>query len=139
MKNKLLIAIVIGSSCCTLQSRSQSIVNDTITYNTVKYYPGRLVQMFFGSGKGGEFVYAFVGGRSRIIKDFKKSDLYPLSSHFAKAKIKIDKVYYLNGICYARGALLDKSTGEGFDDHYVYIDVKGVIDHREVWEDGVHN
>ncbi len=135
MKDKFPVAAIIVFCCCSFQSKSQTIANDTINYNGAKYYPGRLIQMFFGSGKNGEFAYAFVGGRSRIIKDPKKTDLYPLSAHFAKSKIKIDKVYYLNGICYARGALLDRSTGEGFDDHYIYIDVKGVIDHREVWED----
>ena len=137
MKNKFVVAALMGFMCCSLASRSQTVVNDTITYNTVKYYPGRHIQMFFGSGKGGEFVYAFVAGKSRVVKDFKKSDLYPLSSHFARSKVVIDKVYYLNGICYARGALLDRSTGEGFDEHYIFIDVKGVVDHREVWEDNL--
>jgi hypothetical protein len=137
MKNKYLLLLLVALSCCYQKLQAQTIANDTINYNGIKYYPGRLVQMFFGSGKNGEFSYAFVGGRSRIIKDPKKTDLYPLSAHFAKSKIKIDKVYFLNGICYARGALLDRPTGEGFDDHYIYIDVKGAVDSREVWEDSL--
>jgi hypothetical protein len=134
MKNSLLIAVIL--ICCLTESRSQTIVKDTIYYNNLKYFPGRQVQIFFGSGENGEFVYAFIGGRSRIIKDFRKSDLYPLSEHFAKVKILIDRVYSIGDKYYARGALMDH-TGKGFDDHYVYIEVKGAVDNREVWEDSL--
>ncbi len=134
MKILLVAAIML---CSITLSKSQTIENDTITYKNLKYFPGRVIQIFFGSGQNGEFVYAFVGGRSRIIKDFRKSDLYPLSEHFANTKIMVDKVYTIGNTFFARGALIDRSTGKGFDDHYVYIDVKGAVDNREIWEDSL--
>ncbi len=134
MKYLLLSVALVG---CSLVSKSQTIENDTIYYHKIKYYAGREVQIFFGSGKNGEFLYAFVGGKSRIIKDFRRTDLYPLSDHFAKAKIKLDKVYTIGNIFYARGALINWTTGDGFNDHFVYIDVKGAVDNREVWEDSI--
>jgi hypothetical protein len=122
-----------------LDCQSQTIENDTIFYQSLKYFPGRTVQIFFGSGKSGEFVHAFVGGRSRIIKDIKKGDLYPLSEHYAKAKIVVNKVFVRENKFYVRGELINYSYDEGElrDEHYIFIEIKGAVDDQEIWEDNL--
>src|SRR5258706_5091470 len=123
----LIIVPVCLLNCSVAFAQNPVLSNDTITYKNSTFFAGKDIQILFGSGENKNFAFAFLIGKSRVVKNFTKDDLYPLSSHFSKGKIKIDKVYELKGKFFARGASIHESENNSQHTELI-IDIKGAID-----------
>ncbi len=130
----LIIVPVCMLSCSLALAQKPVLSNDTVTYKNSTFFAGKDVQILFGSDENRNFTFAFLVGKSRVVKNFTKDDLYPLSSHFSKGKIKIDKVYELKGKFFAKGASISELENNSPHTEIV-IDIKGAIDSSEIWED----
>ena len=122
-------------TCSLAIAQIPSLDSDTVYYKNSKFFSGSQIQILFGSGQDSNFVYAFLVGESRAIKNFRKNDLYPLSPTYAKGKVKVIRVFSIHGKYYAKGVPIDRVGDKLIEDSSIVIDIKGAIDSQEIWED----
>jgi hypothetical protein len=118
----LIIALLLLSA---FSSKAQKAVlkNDTLTYNNKSFTVGDTVNISYGSGTDGKFVFAYMGSGL--------GGVTPMESNFSKSEVKIDKIYKSGGRLLIRGKVLN-STVNILGGNKVFIEPEGAIDKKEI-------
>jgi hypothetical protein len=108
---------------CAAFSQKAKIINDTLNYKERRIAVGDTLNIGYGSGESGKFVFITMGsgiGGSAA-----------LESQFAKSQVKIDKIYKNSSGIWVRGKVLESNVNR-LGGNKVFIEPEGAIDKREI-------
>lgn len=100
-----------------------TLVNDTLTYIGKHYVVGDTINVSYGSGNNGQFVFVYMGSGL--------GGITPLQANFSKSAVKVDKIYKSGGRLLIRGKVLDSNVNM-LGGNKVFIEIEGAIDKKEV-------
>jgi hypothetical protein len=120
---KLLFVLLFSFCVSSVFAQRAVYKNDTLSYKERRFVVGDTVNVSYGSGADGKFVFIYMG--SGI------GGVTPMESNFSKSQVRIDKIYKSGGRLLVRGKVLESSVNI-FGGNKVFIEPEGAIDKKEV-------
>ena len=118
MKILLLLSLI---SFSAMAQDTPILKNDTIHYQSAKFYPNKVVKLAYGSKADKTFAFIYYGNIA--------AGQMPAMAQLSKQEVLIDKVYKMAGKHYARGKVINGIAQFGMK---IFIDIEGAIDNKEL-------
>jgi hypothetical protein len=118
-----LLALSLFVSLVSLGQRA-SLSNDTLSYKDRHFAVGDTINVLYGSGADGKFVFVSSGSAM--------GGVTPLDASQSKLVTKIDKMYKSSGRLLIRCKVLEGLAKNPLGGNKVFIEPEGAIDKKEI-------
>lgn len=108
---------------CTTYAQKVKLIGDTLFYKERRWIAGDTVNVAYGSGTDGKFVFLSMGSGV--------GGTEPLESQFSNSQIKIDKIYKNSSGVFVRGKVLESNVN-ALGGNKVFIQIEGAVDKKEI-------
>jgi hypothetical protein len=119
----LIVALLFSFNPFLIWAQRATFSNDTLKYKDRHFTVGDTVNVAYGSGQDGRFVFlsmgSGIGGTSA------------LESQFSKSQLKIDKIYKNSSGIFVRSKVLNSNVGV-LGGNKVFIQIEGALDKKEI-------
>jgi len=119
-----LILVLLFLSAITCYGQRAKYANDTLTYKDLKFITGDTVNVAYGSGENGKFVFIFSGSAM--------TGTEPLSANNSKLTTRIEKIYKSSGRLLIRCKVLEGMVKNPLGGNKIFIEPEGAIDKKEI-------
>lgn len=118
---KMILAVLLCPAFCIAQRAT--VQDGVLTYKDSHISVGDTVNIAYGSGQDGKFVFVLMGSGL--------GGTEPLESNFSKSEVVVDKIYKSSGRYLVRGKVLHSGVG-ALGGNKIFIEPEGAIDKKEI-------